>query len=170
MPMNIETISNISQLIGTATIVGGTVFGLIQLYELKKQSRNTVAGELMRTFMGAELANGITLIRGLPDGVSADELRAAGPEAERAAVLICTTFETMGLLVFQRIAPFGLVVELAGGIIVVMWHKLGPWLSQIRVEQSQPSWAEWFQWLAQQCARHKSHSVPAYAQHVNWTP
>ena len=59
MPINIETIASISQLIGTATIVGGTVFGLIQLYELKKQSRNTVAGELMRTFMGAELANGI---------------------------------------------------------------------------------------------------------------
>jgi hypothetical protein len=76
----------------------------------------------------------------------------------------------MGLLVFQRIAPFGLVVELAGGIIVVMWHKLGPWLNQIRVEQSQPSWAEWFQWLAQQCARHKSHGAPAYAKHVNWIP
>jgi hypothetical protein len=168
--MNIETISNISQLIGTATIVGGTIFGLIQLYELKKQRRNAVAGELMRTFMSADLASGITTIRGLPDGVSADQLRSAGPEAERAAVLICTTFETMGLLVFQRIAPFGLVVELAGGIIVVMWRKLGPWLNQIRLEQSQPSWAEWFQWLAQQCARHKSHSAPAYATDVNWIP
>jgi hypothetical protein len=38
------------------------------------------------------------------------------------------------------------------------------------VEQSQPSWAEWFQWLAQQCERHKSHSAPAYAEHVNWIP
>ncbi len=168
--MNIETLSNISQIVGTATIVGGTVFGLIQLAELKKQRRDSVASDLMRTFMGAELANALTIIRGLPDGVSADELRHAGPEAERAAVLICTTFETMGLLVFQRIAPFTLVVELAGGIIVVMWHKLGPWLHQIRAEQSQPSWAEWFQWLAQQCERHKVHSAPAYTRHVDWIP
>ena len=168
--MDLEAISSISQIIGTATIVGGTVFGLIQLSELKKQRRDAVAGELMRSFMDSHLAEAITIIRGLPDGVSADELRHAGPEAERAAVLICTTFETMGLLVFQRIAPFTFVTELAGGITVVMWHKLGPWLTQIRVEQSQPSWAEWFQWLAQQCELHKDQRTPAYVKHVNRVP
>jgi hypothetical protein len=168
--MNLETLASLSQIVGTVTIVGGTVFGLIQLWELKKQRRNAVAGDLMRTFMDADLAQAITLIRALPDGVSAEELRSAGPETERAAVLICTTFETMGLLVYQRIAPFSLVMELAGGITVVMWHKLGPWLTQIRKEQSQPSWAEWFQWLAQQCERHKNPGAPAYVLHDNWTP
>jgi len=53
------------------------------LSELKKQRRDAVAGELMRSFMDAELANALTTIRGLPDGVSADELRRAGPEAEK---------------------------------------------------------------------------------------
>ena len=168
--MDLESLSNLSQVIGTATIVGGTIFGLIQLSELRKQRRDAVAGELMRTFMDAELANALTVLRGLPDGVSAADLRHAGPEVEKAAVLICTTFETMGLLVFERIAPFHLVVELAGGIIVVMWRKLGPWLHQIRVEQSQPSWAEWFQWLAQQCERHKDDGHPAYEQHGQWVP
>jgi hypothetical protein len=170
MPVDIETVASLSQIVGTVTIVGGTVFGLIQLSEFKKQRRDSVAGELMRTFMGTDLASAISIIRGLPDGVSADDLRRAGPEAERAAILICTTFETMGLLVFERIAPFRLVVELAGGIIVVMWHKLGPWLTQIRLEQSQPSWAEWFQWLAQQCELHKSQRMPAYTRHADWLP
>src|SRR4051794_30096235 len=44
--MDLETLSSISQIVGTATIVGGTVFGLIQLWELKKQRRDAVAGEL----------------------------------------------------------------------------------------------------------------------------
>lgn len=168
--MNLETLASLSQIIGTVTIVGGTVFGLIQLWELKKQRRNAVAGDLMRTFMDADLAQAITLIRVLPDGVSAEELRNAGPETERAAVLICTTFETMGLLAFHRIAPFSLVMELAGGLTVVMWRKLGPWLTQIRKEQSQPSWAEWFQWLARQGQHHKNSGAPAYEQHADWTP
>jgi hypothetical protein len=168
--MNLETASALSQLVGTATIVGGTVFALVQLAEIKKQRRDGVAGELMRSFMDAEFANALTIIRGLPDGVSAEELRLAGPEAERAAVLICTTFETMGLLVFQRIAPFPLVLELTGGIVVVMWRKLDSWLMQIRVEQSQPSWAEWFQWLAQQCERHKRGRTPAYVRYDDWSP
>ena len=168
--MDLETVSSFSQIAGALTIVGGTIFGLIQLSELKKQRRDLIAGELMRTFMDADLASALTTIKSLPDGVSAEELRQAGPEAERAAVLVCTRFETMGLLVFEHIAPFALVVELAGGIIVVMWRKVGPWLEHIRAEQSQPSWAEWFQWLAQQCEAAKLETVPAHRRKVNWTP
>lgn len=168
--MNLETIADISQIASAATIVGGIVFGLMQLTEYRKQRRDAVAAELMRAFMSPELADAIALIRTLPDGVSADELRKSGPETERAAVIINTTFETMGLLVFERIAPFTLVLELSGGVIVVMWHKLGPWMSQVRVEQSQPSWAEWFQWLAMQCERHKNLTAPAYLKHSDWIP
>ena len=61
--MNLESISSISPIIGTATIFGGTVFGLIQLWELKKQRRDAVAGELMRSFMDAHLAEAIKLRR-----------------------------------------------------------------------------------------------------------
>ena len=61
-------------------------------------------------------------------------------------------------------------MELAGGIITVLWHKLGPWLEQIRIEQSQPSWAEWFQWLARQCELRKAKAVPAHIRHADWMP
>jgi len=168
--MTLETIASISQIVGTATIVGGTIFGLIQLSEFRKQRRDAVAAELMRAFMNPDFAHAVTLIRGIPVGASADDILRGGPELATAAILINTTFETMGLLVYERIAPFPLVVKLVGGIVVVMWHKLGPWAHQIRIEQSQPSWAEWFQWLAEQCERHKTAEKPAYIQHSNWVP
>ena len=168
--MTLETLADLSQIASAATIVGGIIFGLMQLSEYRKQRRDAIAAELMRAFMGPELAHAIALIRRLPDGVSAEELRAFGPETERAAVLVNVTFETMGLLVFERIAPFPLVLELAGGIIVVMWHKLGPWMLQVRLEQAQPSWAEWFQWLAMQCERYKNARAPAYSRHGDWVP
>ena len=168
--MDLQTLANISQVASATTIVGGTVFGLMQLSEYRKQRRLSVAAELMRAFMSPELASAIARIRTLPDGVSAEELRRCGPETEKAAVLINMTFETMGLLVFERIAPFQLVLELTGGIIVVMWHKLGPWMLQVRREQAQPSWAEWFEWLALQCERHKNLHAPAYARHADWMP
>lgn len=168
--MTLETIVGICQIVGTVTVVGGTIFGLIQLSEFRKQRRDAVAGELMRAFMNSDFAYAVTIVKRVPDGASADDIRHAGPETERAAVLINTTFETMGLLVFERIAPFPLVVELVGGIVVVMWRKLGAWADQVRSEQSQPSWAEWFQWLAQQCERHKCAEEPAYTKHKNWVP
>ncbi|MGI9294120.1 MAG: hypothetical protein ACR2PS_09080 [Pseudomonadales bacterium] len=76
----------------------------------------------------------------------------------------------MGLLVFKRIASLELVLDLAGGIISVMSRKLGQWQEDLRVEQNQPSWGEWFEWLGDQAIRHKTSSNPAHIQHRDWQP
>ena len=55
--MTLETIADISQIASAATIVGGIIFGLMQLSEYRKQRRDAVAAELMRAFMSPELAN-----------------------------------------------------------------------------------------------------------------
>jgi hypothetical protein len=167
--MDLETVSLVSQIIGSVTIVGGAIFALIQFYEVRRQRHEQRAAELMQGFMDANFADAVARIRLLPDGVSAEELRNAGPEVERDAVRVCMGLETMGLMVYRRILPLELVVELAGGMSVMIWRKLGPWLVQTRMEQQQPSWAEWFQWLAQQCARHKEQRAPAY-ERVDWKP
>jgi hypothetical protein len=93
-----------------------------------------------------------------------------GPQYERAAAVISTSFETMGLLVFSRIADFQLAGRLAGGMVVVLWRKLDQWNEAVRLEQSQPSWAEWFQWLAEPAAARKDESRPAYLAHRDWKP
>ena len=77
----------------------------------------------------------------------------------------------MGLLAYRNIAPFSLVKELAGGVTVVMWKKLSVWLETIREEQAQPSWAEWFQWLAEQLVKvQKPESLPAHLKFKDWRP
>ena len=168
--VNLQTVVDISQIAAAATVIGGTFFGLVQLKEFRKQRQETIAGDLMRTFMSAEFSNAITIALGFPDGISAEAMRSKGPDAEKAAVLIETTFETMGLLVFERIAPFSLVLKLAGGTIVLMWRKLGPWVTELRAEQSNPYDGEWFQWLAEQCAQRKSADLPAHIRHRSWVP
>lgn len=168
--MTLETFGTIAQIVEAATVLGGTVFALVQLSELKLQRRDTVAAELMRAFLDAEFANAMSIIQHEPDTALVGSLQDIKPEVMRAAVQIGTTFETMGLLVFRRIAPFDLVLELAGGIAVVMWLKLCPLVRQMREEQSQPSFAEWFQWLAEQCQKHKDEGAPAYQKHTGWAP
>ncbi|MGD2128870.1 MAG: hypothetical protein PVJ33_05365 [Lysobacterales bacterium] len=124
----------------------------------------------MKTFYSTDLSHAVSMMHELPDGVSAIELRSKGPEYERAAVLICTNFETMGLLVFQRIAPYHIVQQLAGGMIRSMWQKLHVWTDELRSEQDQPSWAEWFQWLAERMEHTKDERRPAYVEHRDWQP
>ena len=168
--MTVEYLANIAEIVGAIMIVGGAVFGIVQVRELKQQRRNAIASDLMQTFYSTDLSHAVSMIHELPDGVSAAELRTKGTECERAAVLICTNFETMGLLVFENIAPYHMVQQLAGGMIVSMRRKLQRWMDELRIEQNQPSWAEWFQWLAERLEDTKEEANPAYLKYRDWKP
>ena len=168
--MNLSELANLAEILGAITIVTGLIFGLYQLAEFRRQRRNFIASDLMKTFYSPELSHAVTLIRTLPDAASAEELRALGPKAEEAAVQLSTIFETMGVLVYKRIAPYELVEELAGGMISVMYRKLAVWLEVVRHEQNQPSWAEWFQWLAERLVVSKITVEPAYIRFRKWQP
>ena len=68
------------------------------------------------------------------------------------------------------ISQVAAALTVIGGIVVVMWRKLEPWVTQLRVEQSYPSDSEWFQWLAEQLEQRKAEKVPAYLRHRDWAP
>ena len=163
--MDLQTIVDISQVVAAITVIGGTAFAVLQLREFRRQRQETVTLDLMRAFMGAEFSEAMAIVTNLPDNLSADDLRQAGPDAEKAATLMCTTFEAIGILVHRRIAPFPLVQDLIGGITVVVWRRLSPWITQLRVEQANPSDSEWFQWLAEEFEQRKAEKVPAHEQH-----
>lgn len=90
--------------------------------------------------------------------------------AERAAIIISTSFDTAGLLVCSRIADCALVQSLRGGMVVVIWRKLDKSPESVRAEQLLPSWAEWFQSLAEPSAGYKDEARPACIAHREWKP
>jgi hypothetical protein len=126
----------------------------------------------MRSFYDPEFARAMRLIKALPDGCRASELRAKGADYEEAAIIISTRFETIGLLAFKEITSFSMVREIVGGVAVVMWRKLERWASDVRSEQGQPSWAEWFQWLAERLVEYSGgkEAQPAYVRWTSWRP
>ncbi|HQR49974.1 MAG TPA: hypothetical protein PL152_11595 [Steroidobacteraceae bacterium] len=168
--MDLATVVDVSQIVAALTVVGGTLFAVLQLREIKQQRQEAAALDLLRAFMGPEFAEAMAIVTSLPDGLTVDGLRRAGPDAEKAATLMCTTFEAMGVLVHRRIAPLSLVQDIAGGIILVTWRRLEPWLTELRIEQGNPSDSEWFQWLAEQLERRKTEKQPAYLLHREWQP
>jgi hypothetical protein len=166
----LTTWGSIAQIIGAGSIVTGLIVGWIQIRHLRTQQRDAVAINLAQTFYSQDLAQAITILQPLPDGISLAQMRDLGDAYEQAAITVCTSFETMGLLVYKRIAPLDLVLDLAGGIVSNMSRKLRQWNEDLRVEQQQPSWAEWFDWLGDQALKKKSVADPAYIKHKNWKP
>jgi hypothetical protein len=167
---DLEQIAALAEIVGVVTIVSGLIFGIFQLRAHRVQQRNAVATSLAKTFYNTEFARAALLLHRLPDGAGADELRAKGPEFEDAAVVICTSFETMGLLLYRRIAEFDIVMDLAGGMASSMFRKLEGWIRSTREEQNQPSWAEWFEWLARMSSKYKDEHAVTRAEAANWRP
>ena len=168
--LTLSSAASIAEIIGASTIITGLVFGWIQLRHYRTQQRDAIALSLMQTFYSRDLASAIALLQTVPDGISLADLRARGPEYQEAAVTVATSFETMGVLVFKRIAPLDLVVDLAGGIVTTMSRKLQRFQDDVRAEQDQPSWGEWFEWLGDQVSRVKTQSEPAHVRHRDWRP
>jgi hypothetical protein len=168
--VSLDQLANLAEIIGASTIVTGLVFGLVQLRHYRILQRDSIAQSLTQTFYSRDLANAIALLQNVPDGISLAELRSRGHEYEEAAVTVTTSFETMGILVFKRIATLEIVVDLAGGIVTTMCRKLARCQEELRAELEQPSWGEWFQWLGDQVARVKDARAPAHIEYRDWRP
>ena len=170
--MELGFVADVSQIVGTLLVIGGAVFGLVQLNEYRSQRRDTVAVEIVRSFQDAEFSHSLGLIRDLPDGITLADMRARDSMYQLAAMKIATYYESVGLLMFRRIVPFSIVRELTGGICVVAWHKLEVWTREMRSEQSHDSFAEWFQWLAERLAEQDEdkNANPAYRRYADWRP
>lgn len=170
LELSLSTAANLAEIIGASTIITGAAFGWIQLRHYRIQQRDAVASELTRTFYSRDLAEAIARLHNVRDGVRLEELRSMGSEFETAAVTVTTSFETMGLLVFKRIASLELVSDLAGGMITTMHRKLARYQEDVREEQKQPSWGEWFEWLADQVDDIKAQEAPAHVRYRGRRP
>lgn len=169
--MDLDYWSQIAQILSGITVVVGVIFGFLQFRQYQHQRRDTAALELMRSFQNSEFTHAMRLLYALPDALSASELRALGSEHEDAALVVGTRFETMGLLGFREDIPFDLLEDLIGGVCISLWTKLRVWVEDVRQEQNQRMFLEWFQWLAERLEeRGRTDRAPAYERCRTWRP
>ena len=159
--------ASVAEIFSALTIVIGAVFAGVQYSQYRKRERNRIAGDLCARFSEPEFARAIALLRRMPDGVDMKTMQSMDVEYEEAAQIVGMMFETMGLLVFRDVASFKLIQELTGGLLLMMWRKLETWITSTRVEQGNPRFGEWVQWLAEHIAEEEAGMVPAYSAHAH---
>jgi cbb3-type cytochrome oxidase subunit 3 len=159
--------ASVAEIFSALTIVIGAVFAGVQYSQYRKRERNRIAGDLCARFSEPEFARAIALLRRMPDGVDMKTMQSMDVEYEEAAQIVGMMFETMGLLVFRDVASFKLIQELTGGLLLMMWRKLETWITSTRVEQGNPRFGEWVQWLAERIAEEEAGMVPAYSAHAH---
>lgn len=165
---DLDVLASLAEIFGVVAIVGSALFALLQMNEFKRKRRYQTAADLCQGFTEPELARAITLLRSLPDGVSLRDLQSMDDEYQEAAQIVGMSFETVGLLVQKDIASFEIVQELMGGLMLMMWRKIEVWVRETRIEQNNPRFGEWVQWLAERLAEGEDQMQPAFIKYAGW--
>ncbi len=168
---DLSRLADMAEIIGAAVVVGGIFFAVMQMRHLRQQRRELAAIELFRFFGSPQFSKAYREILRLPDGLGIRELREHSPEAEDCAMIIGTTMENIGVMMYQRIVPSAVVENLMGDSTIVLWRKLEVWANEVRVDFENPHAFEWFQWLAEILEALRGDApAPAYEAHRDWKP
>lgn len=148
LPVNLDTLANIAEILGASTIVGGVVFALLQINQMRRQRRDAAAIAFIDSVQNGEFARAYLRVLQLPDDISFAELREREPKYEEAAIFLATNFETVGLMVYRDLVDFEIVRDLIGDAVVAIWRKLRRWTFEMREQQHRDTVFDWFEWLA----------------------
>ena len=157
----------IAEIFGACAIVGGAIFGGLQIREFRQRRRCHVAADLCRAFREPSLAAAIVMLSELPDGLRRKEIQARGADYQEAAQMVGMTFETMGILVQKDVASLRIVQELTGGLLLMQWRKIEYFIKDTRIEQNNPRFGEWMQWLVDRIEERESDMVPAFIAYAD---
>ncbi len=167
--LSTETLLNLLQ---TAAIVAGLIFGLRELGELRKSRELASTLTLVDLVQNDALNTGIWRLVALPANLPEAEFnRQLGDDLDEVWSF-AMTFESLGILVHRGEVNLDLVDEFFGGMVILSWDRLGPYIVAIRQRTGNPQTLEWFQWLAERLQEHreKPGTAPTYVKYRNWKP
>ena len=164
--------ANIAEIFGALLVIVGVLFGLIEIRHYRQQRQETASMEIMRAFQSHAFTGALRLIMDYEQECRQCSENSIPQDLQDAAMLVSTTLEAVGLMVYQRIVPFRLVQQLMGGTIQASWRVLRPHTEWLREKLRRPSVHEWFQWLAERLDRHPEYrdEEGAYLKYGDWQP
>ena len=170
--MNLQTLANIAEIFGALLVISGVLFGLMEIRHYRQQRQETASMEIMRAFQNQKFTSALRMVMEFERECQRCHEESISQELQDAAMLVSTTLEAVGLMVYQRIVPFRLVQQLMGGVIQASWRVLRVHTEWLRESLSRPSIHEWFQWLSERLDEHPEYrdEEGAYLKYVNWKP
>ena len=132
-------------LLQTPAIVAGLAYGAVELAQFRSERHRQANLELARSFLTPEFMRAANIVVNLPDSLSLEALRADFGEELPDIHFLAQTFETIGIMVYNRDVELQTVDEFFGSRIILSWEKLLPMRMGYRELYDSPSIGEWHQ-------------------------
>jgi hypothetical protein len=165
--VDLATVANLAE---ASAVIVAVIFGIVQLRQLRHQQRREAAFTLMRSIQSPQMLRGILIIDRLPTDAGKEDFDALSQADQADLTALLATWESLGILVFNREVSLHTVCDFFSGTIAQSWRKLQRYVSELREQTSRDTRWEWFQWLAERMREDEASvpPVPAYLEHRNW--
>ena len=160
------------ELLTLTAVVVGLSFGAIELRQLRTTQEAQTILQLFETIKSEDYVAATDLVRSLPTGLSASELRERlGDDEMRMLSQLTLTYESLGVMVYRRDVSLEWVDEMFRMMILQTWDKLEPLTIENRESTGYLGYGEWNQWLADRLRDvNADQPVPAYEAYKDWKP
>jgi hypothetical protein len=160
------------QAVEAIAVVIALGFAIVQVRQYRQDKRREAAIELLHSFQTPSFARAMNLVYRLPDGLSREEIEEAVGDELHIVYAMTTTWESLGILVFQGEIDLQLIDDFFSGPIQISWHKIGNLIIGEREETGRQTIGEWWEWLKDRLeeAESKEPPVPAHIAHKDWRP
>jgi hypothetical protein len=148
----------------TAAVVGGVIFGAWQVRVAAKTRSTEVTLQLLQMLHNLDLTEGITALMDQPTGLGEVELRQRLGENWARAFHAVLMLDGLGLLVYRGEVDEKLAEDFFKHAIAEGWEKFKVTALDLRKKQGDKA-LEWLQWLAEkQAASPARNRAPVYVR------
>lgn len=163
-------LSLILDIITVVAVILGILFGLVQLRHYHLSREREAALLLLNSFQTVEFFQGLWTIQELPKGLTKNQIEESVGEEIRLVYLVMSSWESIGILIFNREISIKMVDDAYGNSIIVSWQRLNQYVAGLRDDLQRDTSFEWFQWLAERMIeREKAQPpLPAYLAYRDW--
>ena len=151
-------------LISTLTLIGALVFTGMQVRSANSARRDQAAVAVIQTALSENSARILELFGEIPEGAAATVIDNLDANTKREIIQFGLRLEVMGYMVSHRLVDLKTVNDLAGGVVLSFWSRVGAWSEARRKRTDHPEFLEWCEWLATKVTRCRAKQayVPAY--------
>lgn len=169
MAWDLNTVANVSTALA---VLAALVFGILQIRQMERKRRDTVAVEAVRTVQSEHIGSAVQTVLSMPDELSEKVVAKAGPEAIRALATVESAFDTLGWLVYRRVVGLHEIEDLWGGEIRAIWTKVKALALARRETTGSNRHFEWTQWMVERMDQYPSvgKRAGAFVSHRDWKP
>ena len=153
--------------ISSLAVVGALIFTALQVRVANRTRAEHAAITIVQAAQTEGWTKGFRQIQRIPEGATAEQIDALGPEVIDALEQVGIRVETIGYMVWRGIVDIEMVEELYGGIIVFWWSRIRPYVERDRELTSNRKSYEWFQCLAERIEQRRPSTgvIPAYERY-----